>query len=150
MPQVLIVEDDPFKHSELAKALEGYCKAADIHTASSVREAIAAIESQEFNCILLDVALPSHDLKKGLGAPTSLPSGGIEVLMELSYLRRRDQVVIVTQYPEVELEGRLYTLSRVQKKIREIMQVELVGVVQFDRLSDAWRSQLTSICRRML
>ncbi|NUL18069.1 response regulator [Agrobacterium tumefaciens] len=148
MPRILIVEDDPFKHRELATVINDQLGDADVVTASSVREAIAALGDEPFHCILLDIALPSHGLQKGQGAPTSLPSGGLEILMELNYSGRRDPVVIVTQYPEVEIEGRLYPLSRVRKKITELMQVHLVGIIQFDRLSGAWRVELASIVRR--
>ncbi|KSV83801.1 hypothetical protein N183_38050 [Sinorhizobium sp. Sb3] len=148
MHRILIVEDDPFKYRELASAVTEQTPDVEVMTASSVREAVASLGDDPFDCVLLDIALPSHDLQKGQGAPTSLPSGGLEILMELNYAGRKDPIVIVTQYPEVEIEGRLYPLSRVRKKITDLMQVNLVGVIQFDRLSGAWRGQLASIMRK--
>lgn len=150
MASILIVEDDSFKHGEISKAISTRCGDAQIISAPSVSEAISAIGEKSFDCILLDIALPSHGLKKGEGAPHSFPSGGVEVLMELDYLERDDPVIIVTQYPEVELEGRLYPLARVRKKVAEIMKVRLFGVVQFDRLTDHWKRDIDNLLEKIL
>ncbi|KQY41768.1 hypothetical protein ASD46_15760 [Rhizobium sp. Root491] len=150
MAKVLIVEDDTFKYGEMLRAIAGCCDVTEVISALSVGEAVAALAEAEFDCILLDIALPSHGLKKGEGAPHSFPSGGVEVLLELDYLGRKDNVIIVTQYPELELEGKLYPLGRVKKRVSELMRVNLAGVVQFDRLSEGWKKDLDTLLRRIL
>lgn len=149
MADILVVEDDPFKFGELQRLIREAQPTLGVISALSVKEAVSALAEREYKCILLDIALPSHSLDKGQGAPMSLPSGGTEVLMELSYLDRRDPVIIVTQYPEIEVEGRLYPLSRVKKVINELMNVSLLGVVRFDRLSDKWRPELDCLLRSL-
>ena len=139
---VLIIEDDDFKRGEIESILNSVNVRSRTSSATSVQSAIAAVESSAFDCILLDIALPSHNLRRGEGAPASMPSGGIEVLMELSYLERRDPVVIVTQYPEVEIDGEFITLSRLERRLTQMMNANVKGVILFERHSDGWRDRL--------
>ncbi len=73
-----------------------------------------------------------------------MPSGGLEVLLELSYLGRIDRVIIITQYPEVEIEGKLVPLAKVSKEIKTIIDVNLLGVIQFDKYTTNWKKDIAN------
>lgn len=141
----LIVEDDPFKHGEILGLLQAIRSDIQVKSVNSVRGAIVALEETSYECIFLDIALPSHDLRRGEGAPTSMPSGGLEILLELSYLDRSDPIVVITQYPEVEIEGKLISLAKVPKTLKGIIEVNLLGVVQFDKYTVKWKDEIRKI-----
>lgn len=141
-PCILIVEDDDFKRGEIARVISDLVHGYISVTASSVQAAVAALRSREFDCVVLDISLPSHDPRKGESSPTSMPSGGLEVLMELAFLKRTDPVLVVTQYPEVEIDGSFVPLARLSRRVSEVLQVKLSGVILFDKDSDEWRGRL--------
>ncbi len=68
-----------------------------------------------------------------------MPSGGVEVLLELNRLGRNDAVLIVTQYPEVEIWGELVRLPEVISRLSEEVSVNLIGIIHFDQSNTNWR-----------
>lgn len=148
--RILIVEDDEFKAEELKKELDKYCSNAKTDIARSVRAGIAAIKSNSFNLIILDMALPSHELRKGGASPTSMPSGGLEILMELDYFGRIDDVVVFTQYPEVEIEGRLIPLKNVKNALLAEFNITVVDVVHFVSGETGWRQRIRAITEELV
>ncbi|WAJ27848.1 response regulator [Antarcticirhabdus aurantiaca] len=138
--QILIVEDDDFKEQEILSVVRSIWSEAAVMHARSVQQAVLAINSQIFQLIVLDIALPSHDLVRGGGAPTSMPAGGVEVLLELSYLGRSDAIIIVTQYPEVEIEGRLVALRKVASVVAEELGCSAIAAIQFRKNDSMWRA----------
>ena len=137
---ILLIEDDSFK---LKRVLACLGKRSDSVTiATSVQAAVVEVNSRSFDVILVDMALPSHDLRPGGGPGTSLLSGGIEVIMELAYLGRSDPVVIITQYPEIEVEGELLPVAKVQPALQKLFDVRIKAVILYKHLSDEWEIAL--------
>ena len=68
------------------------------------------------------------------------------MLLELNRLRRRDPILILTQYPEVEIWGELIKLPNVIARLNDEIEVNIVGLVYFDPTNPEWRERiLTSI-----
>ena len=142
---ILLVEDDSFKLDRIAACLSRAPFDLTIVCAGSVQAAVEKIGSGRYDFIFLDMSLPSHDLKPGGGAGASLLSGGIEIIMELSFLKRTDAVVIVTQYPEVEIEGELIPISRVHSVLCETFESNTIGVILYRHESTLWEDEVLSI-----
>lgn len=136
---VLLVEDDPFKEEALSVALNEIVAVNDIACARAVQTAVESVCAASYDLIILDIALPSHDRALGVGNPKSMPSGGVEVLLELNRLSRSDAVLIVTQYPEVEIWGELVRLPEVISRLSEEVSVNLIGIMHFDQSNPNWR-----------
>jgi CheY-like chemotaxis protein len=145
--RVLLVEDDQFKQELIEDELRKARPLARIDVARSVQQAVQMIRSQAFDLVILDIALPSHASRPGGSQPISQPSGGVEVLLELGYERRRDKVVIVTQYPEVEYDGRFYPLSKVGRVLGPLIEANIVDAVYFAPQDAQWRERLGRVCR---
>lgn len=146
---ILIVEDDLHKADELQRFVSERFEGAWIEKAASVSEAVLAIDVRRFDLVLLDMALPSHSLKPGNGPPSSLLSGGLEIIHEFDYSKRGEPIVILTQYPEVELDGELIQLSLVSEKLTEMFAVNLLGCVYYEMGSDAWRKKLKGLVEQL-
>jgi len=136
---VLLVEDDPFKEERLSGALRIAHPVSSIKVARTVQQAVELVRRTTYDLIILDMSLPSHEMRPGGAQPISQPSGGLEVLFELHYDERHDKVVIVTQYPEIEYEGRMYTLSAFPRAMRRKIMVNVAAVVGFSLRSDGWK-----------
>lgn len=139
---VLIIEDDAFKESALKEVLLQIDGRFDFETAVSVQTAVSAIRTRKFDLVLLDMSLPSHDRSRGKGNPTSMPSGGLEILLTLNRLKRPDPVIVVTQYPEVDLDGSLIPIDDVKGALLKIVNIDLLSVVHYDQTDDSWKDVL--------
>lgn len=145
--QVLLVEDDQFKQELIEDELRKVQPMVRIDVARSVQQAVQMIRSQAFHLVVLDIALPSHASRPGGSQPISQPSGGVEVLLELGYEQRRDKVVIVTQYPEVEYDGRFYSLDKVGRALGPLIAANIVDAIYFAPQDAEWRERLGRVCR---
>jgi CheY-like chemotaxis protein len=138
---ILLVEDDQFKQEPLESAIREIYADAVIDVARSVQQAVKSLRSREFDFITLDIALPSHESRAGSAQPISQPSGGIEVLLELAYDERKDPVIIVTQYPDIEYNGKIFSLSRARQALSVALPVNLLAVIQFSPQDHDWHEQ---------
>jgi DNA-binding NarL/FixJ family response regulator len=137
--RVLIVEDDQFKQEPIEQVVRQISPGASIEVARSVQHAVQLVGQTTFDFIILDVALPSHETRPGGGQPISQPTGGVEVLLELSYDGRSDKVIIITQYPDIEYDGRTYPLTRARQVLAKVMKANIVEVIYFK--DPRWRDQ---------
>ena len=139
---ILLVEDDQFKQELVEVVLKRVCPGRELRVARSVQQAVNLLRSGTYDVVILDIALPSHDSRTGGAQPISQPSGGIEVLLELSYEGRTEKVVIVTQYPEIEFDGRFYPLAKAQRALSAVLDVNIADVILFSPNDTSWRDQL--------
>lgn len=148
MRRILIVEDDSFKRDDLAALVSANIGMATIHTATDVRSAIVEISRFTFDLVIIDMALPSHPAVSGGGSPMSLLTGGLEILFELSALDRKDDCIIVTQYPEIEISGRFFPVTDATDAIREKFQIDVIACIEYSAESVAWRGILAKLLMR--
>jgi hypothetical protein len=71
-----------------------------------------------------------------------MPAGGIEVLLEISYQSRQDPVTILTQYPEIEYDGKLVDLTRARRFLQKNIQATIIDVIHFEMDNELWKDQL--------
>jgi CheY-like chemotaxis protein len=138
----LIIEDDAFKLDRIRGCLSNLTyKLSDV---SSLQAAVTLLAQREFDFVLLDMALPSHDLKRGGGPSASMLSGGIEVIMELAYQCRNEKVIVITQYPEIEIEGALVPVGSASEKLRKIFG-GVISVIHYKHESQSWEADLRKL-----
>lgn len=146
--RVLILEDDSFKNDHLTALVRSNAKYADVSCASDVATAIIIVGQSKFDLIIVDMALPSHPVVSGGGAPMSLLTGGLEILFELRSLKRSDNCIIVTQYPEIEIAGKFYPIVHAASAIRKQFSCEVVGCLQYSEGSVEWISTFIGLLKR--
>lgn len=136
---ILIVEDDSYKYSKIAALLrERFPDATLIHQ-DSVHGAVIYLREYTPNLLILDMSLPSHSLLAGQGSPVSMPAGGIEIIMEIKILGRTHiPIVVVTQYPDVEIEDEYYSINESRGIIAELYGIRRISVVYYDNDSTEW------------
>ncbi len=140
--KILVVEDDSFKFSKIAGLLNESFHDEDIIHHDNVFAAVNYIRRESPDIIVLDMSLPSHPAVAGEGSPVSMPTGGIEIILELKILGKRDiPIIILTQYPDVEVEYEYYSISDSERVIKNLYGIEQLSVVHYDNESDNWRYQ---------
>lgn len=149
MKTVLIVEDDSFKSNDIVATIRCVRSDTKCILETSVAGAVTALNGQIFDLIVLDMALPSHQVVAGQGAPLSLLNGGVEVLLELQSLERTDQCVVITQYPEIEICGDLLPVARAAEAMAEAYGIRIGTCLEYSQTNYAWRQALTEVFTRI-
>ena len=142
---ILIVEDDEFKLNALQRLVTDGRDDITIEICKSVKAAVKAVSERDHDLLVLDMSLPSHDLElaEGLGIPRL--SGGIEVLFEVQYQAKKMPTIIVTQYPEIELENQMVPISEVRKYLIDAFEIEVDTCLFFDLEDMTWSEELRRV-----
>ena len=118
-PHVLLVDDDPLILEGLLRLLEG--RGYDIVTAQGGREALVAIGRQQFDIILLDLAMPDVDgadvlaflNEREVDTPVIVVSGNASIDAAIEALRGGATDFVRKPYEPEELLRRIdHTLAR--------------------------------------
>ncbi len=141
---LLLVEDDKFKSNIIQSAISTSIPDSEVTLCSDVQAAVANIQKNTYDFVLLDMALPSHQLLRGQGPPASLPSGGIEIILELSFLNRRDPIIVITQYYDIDIEGEPIEVGKAKQKIQSEYGANVAACILFNPDDDAWSKLLIS------
>ena len=142
--KILIVEDDPFKMDAIAAAVEPLVSGEPIARATSLRGAMATLEAQGFDFVILDMAIPSHTSEVGAIDTYSQPVGGLDVLLFLAFGQRAERVAILTQYPTVEYDRRHVRLDELKSVLERDDVTNVVDVIRFDEDPKDWKDRLVS------
>jgi CheY-like chemotaxis protein len=122
--QILIVEDDAFIITFTSKVLrsQGYL----VTTAMTGKDALAKVQSLNFNLVLLDIGLPDMT--------------GTEVLMKIKELNQNIIVIMVTANPQLDSSIDSVNYGADGYLVKPVNDTDLVEIVQekikqrFDRL----------------
>jgi CheY-like chemotaxis protein len=103
---ILLVEDDEFKAADITKVLTDSLPHAEVQRAMSVTSALRAMTKHCYSLVILDMSLPTFELSGPGGGGSPQGQGGLEVLRLARRLENPSPFVIVTQYPDIDLDGR--------------------------------------------
>ena len=140
--RILIVEDDEFKAEQLRPIL---CGRGEIVLVQSVREAVVLVLKTDFNLIILDMALPTFTKSLLSSGGTAQAQGGMEVIRALKSRRASVPIIIVSQYPDLEIEGSFLALQSCPAILRERYDVKLIGAVLFDFDDRSWEERFRGL-----
>lgn len=147
MKHVLLVEDERHKQEELSGYLQDYIQPKlSLDVVQSVREAVLAVGENDYDLIVLDMALPTFTTGKETsdgGRDQAL--GGVEVLRTLNSIKKCALVVIVTQYPDISLEGKRVKLRFAQNALAKKYNQKIAGALLYKYKSSQNGPKLKSI-----
>jgi hypothetical protein len=64
--------------------------------------------------------------------------------MEICFGERSEKIVVVTQYPEIDIDDTSYPLERAEIRLRELFGDSIIAVIQYESGGSAWEAQLQS------
>ena len=133
--QILLVEDDVHKSDDIRRT---FFEAGVVYIARSVKEAVCAVEERQYDLIVLDMALPTFRKQVKSAGGTTQASGGVEVIRAIHRAQVRSTVVIVSQYPDLEIDGKYLPLEKSAEFLLEKYGVNVVGAVRYDYDDRGW------------
>lgn len=138
---VLIVEDEAHKIKDLTDRISTKFPLSMVTSVSSVRNAVLKVIENDYDLIVLDMALPTFEKTgAGKGAGNSQVIGGMEIIRALKASRKSPSIIIVTQYPDIILDGTKIKLSRVSKVINEKYNQQVVSSILYSYKNKQWES----------
>lgn len=145
--KVLIIEDDDYKERNIKKYVNKKYVIKKIDIALSLAEAIDAIDNEEYDLIFVDMAIPSHTAQQGEGAPLSLLTGGIDILLELADMKRSDKCVVLTQHPSIEISGEHYPLDEAPTRFKTLLNCDVLACIHYIEEDSSWTTELDYILK---
>ena len=146
--KVLIVEDDLFKFSKIEDVVK-YTITTKIERKDNVHDTVIYLQYNSPDIIILDMSLPSHAVNPGEGSPLSMLAGGIEIILELEDLDKIFiPIIILTQYPEIEIDGEYYSIRESKDVLTNIYNISELAVCLYEHDSSDWKDQLSKFIEK--
>jgi len=147
--KILLVEDEPHKQHELTACLRQFFGGdVSISNVDSVHEAFWVVSVDDFELIILDMALPTFS-SEGSSAERGHDQalGGVEVLRALKSRGVSSKIIIVTQYPEISVDGKQLDLHKASKVLSTRYGQDIIGGVLYKYSSRSHVAKLTSLLK---
>ncbi|HFF5336572.1 TPA: response regulator, partial [Acinetobacter baumannii] len=131
-----------FKSKSLSDFINLHMSNINIEIATNLQCAITKVNNSLFDLILIDMAIPSHPIHSGTGSPINLLNGGLQVILELQYLKRSDNCIVLTQYPDIEICGEYFPVKNASINIKELLDCTVLDCIQYSEDSTTWKNEL--------
>jgi len=139
---LLVIEDDPNKAKNLEDFLiEGF-PGENVKLCRSYQSGLKAVLEGSFDLVVLDMQLPTFDIKSGEDGHKFRKMAGVDILNEIKRKNRKSKVIIVTQF-ETFGEGEHYIdLSDLKKELKKNFSTLYIDTVFYDAKFSSWRENL--------
>jgi ActR/RegA family two-component response regulator len=146
----LIVEDDPYKKEGIRNHLKDiFAERLDAKECQALAAAVSLLSSSRFDLAIIDMSIHSHEPEQGAGSPFPLSSGGLDVLFEIEYSGHDTVCIILTQYPDIEIEGAPIPVEVAQQEILDKFGIEVAGCIRYFENDDRWKDEFNSILEKI-
>ncbi|MCF5575697.1 hypothetical protein [Pseudomonas syringae] len=146
----LVVEDDQFKMEGIRSHLSSIFKLKiEIIECQALASATALLASQIFNLAIIDMSIHSHEPQAGAGSPFPLSSGGLDVLFEIASTSNHTHCIILTQYPDIEIESLPIPVNMAKQEISDKFGIEVAGCVRYVEDDDQWKIDIIEILEQL-
>lgn len=146
----LVVEDDAFKMEGIRSHLNDiFGERVKVVGCQALASATALLASQTFDLAIIDMSIHSHEPEAGAGSPFPQSSGGLDVLFEIVYSGSNTHCIILTQYPDIEIESLPIPVQHAQKEILEKFDIKVAGCVRYLENDNQWKADIIAIVEQL-
>lgn len=139
---ILLVEDDLPKLTQILEAVDA--NGIELVIAKSINEAIRRLDERAFDCILLDMSLPTFNEGPNVSSSGRQQDfGGRQILTYMWELEIKSKVMLVTQLPGFKSEGtKEVKLKDLDTALSRDFPGLYMGFTYFHHSTDAWEKKL--------
>lgn len=147
--KLLLIEDDPNKAKNIEDFLNENFLGIEIWISRSYQSGIKSLIEEKFDLVLLDMQLPTFDIKSGEDGHKFRRMAGFDILREIKRKNKITKVIIVTQF-ETFGEGDTYLdLNGLKKELKKYFPESYVDTVFYDAKFLSWRDNLKNIINQI-
>lgn len=146
--KILVVEDEFSKKENIIGLLNEYFNGnVDIHTAMSVRSAknILKVDS-DFDCIILDMSLPTYDIGKEEFGGRPRGFGGKDVIRLVVRQKQNIPILVLTAYEAFSVDSEDddtdISLDELKEQLDKYTETITIKVVKYNTLMDDWKNKV--------
>ncbi|EHM5632431.1 TPA: hypothetical protein ACW7J1_004289 [Citrobacter freundii] len=144
----LIVEDDQFKLEGIRSFLNSiFDKEVVISECHALASATALLATNKYHLAIIDMSIHSHEPEAGAGSPFPLSSGGLDVLFEIVFSQVDTHCIILTQYPDIEIESLPIPVNLAKQEIFDKFGIDVAGCVRYLENDNQWKKEMADILR---
>jgi len=141
----LLIEDDSNKSKQIIEFINASFTESSIELKKSYQSGLKAIFSNEYDLILLDMQLPTFDIKSGEDGYKFRKLAGVDILSELKRKKKRSQVIIITQF-ETFGEGEFHlNLSGLKDLLKLQFPGLYIDAVYYSPAQTIWKEELEKL-----
>lgn len=144
--RVLVVEDELSKKEDIISLVNENFPKSTLLEAHSVKSAKILLKSKEdFDCIILDMSLPTFDIGRNEFGGRPQGFGGKEVIRQLFRDNRCIPIVVVTAYDffsNLEESDESMSLDELKKQLNNYSSKLTISVIKYSGLIDDWKEKL--------
>ena len=151
MKRVLLIEDESHKRDELTSYLKEFLfSEKEIDVVESVREAVISVIENEYDLIVLDMALPTYSISDdSTDGGQDQDLGGVEVLRTLKLHGKSTNVIIVSQFSDIKLDEKRIKLNAAKALLKRKYGQTIRGAVLYKYKSPINRIKISNLLRKM-
>ncbi|WP_139720859.1 hypothetical protein [Aeromonas sobria] len=140
------MEDDQFKMEGIRSYLvEIFNDRIEIFECQALASATELLALHQFNLAIIDMSIHSHEPEAGAGSPFPLSSGGLDVLFEVDYTQNNAHCIILTQYPDIEIESLPIPVDLAKQEIADKFNIKVAGCVRYLENDSQWKENIKLI-----
>jgi len=147
--QILLVEDEDPKRNHITSVLRQIQPDAEIQLARSVRSAVDRIKERTPDLVLLDMSLPTFDVKPGEPGGRPQGFGGIEVLRYMDRFKIVVPSIVITAYEAFPKEGRQIQLAALADQLLKAHPNTFSGLIFYNALIGGWERELSGLIEKV-
>lgn len=151
MKSLLLIEDDLPKQMQITEVVRKTLgQSVRIDIATSMSSAIECIDGLAYDCILLDMSLPTFNEGQSFSSSGRQQDlAGWQILTYLTEMEICTEVFLITQLPDfVDEDGETVLLSDLHLRLEAEFPDLYAGYTYFHHSSDKWNLELVHFLQR--
>jgi DNA-binding NarL/FixJ family response regulator len=140
--RILIIEDDPNKAEQVIKYINDKSDKYEIIHKKSYQSGLKELLGNNFDFVLLDMSLPTYDIKQGEDAYKFRHLAGYDILAELKRKKRFAQVIIVTQFERFGEGKQFISLKDLKAILRRDFNQNYIETISYHPGRTSWKDDL--------
>jgi len=145
--RVLIVEDDDNKAAQLVAFIEDKFQ-ADVERTGSYQSGLQSLLTQKYDICLLDMALPTFDIRPDEDGYKPRFYGGKDILRQLQRRGISLPVIVVTMFETFGEGTERRSLNEINAELSERFSQSYVGTIYYQPSNEDWKHQLSALVFR--
>lgn len=143
--KILFIEDDELKRERVKEYLYSIVTSLELTEAHSYQGGLRAVLMGSFDCVLLDMNLPTYSISQTESGGRIQHFAGRELLRQLQRKEILIPVIVLTQLDYFgELESRI-TLPELDVELKKSFPENYIGYSYFHVASEDWRQSLLAL-----